>query len=268
MGFLAAILSTPCGFGILAASFGWAQVQNLPVATVAIMVIGLGMAAPYAILTSLPGLLNRLPKAGRWMELFKQGIGFVLLVIAVKLVSAFPEARRMNILYFSVVLAFCIWMWSSWVSYNTKKLQKYLIRIAAVAIAVAAGWIFLTAPARQLIDWQDYNADTIEKALAENRPVLIKFTAKWCLACQAAEKMVYSREDIATLIEQKGVLAIKADTTEKDFPATIALRNVYNEPGVPVSILYTPGRKESIRWHGFLFADEMKKSLSNLTDKK
>jgi thiol:disulfide interchange protein len=268
MGFLAAILSTPCGFGVLAASFGWAQAQNLPVATVAIMVIGLGMAAPYAILTSLPGLLNRLPKAGRWMELFKQGIGFVLLVIAVKLVSALPEARRMNVLYFSVALAFCIWMWSSWVGYNTKKLQKYLIRIAAVAIAIAAGWIFLSVPAGQLIDWQDYNADTIENALAEGRPVLIKFTAKWCLACQAAEKMVYSREDIVNLIEQKDVLAIKADTTEKNFPATIALRNVYNEPGVPVSILCTPGQKEPTRWHGFLFADQLEKSLSKLTDRK
>ncbi len=55
MGFLAAILSTPCSFGILAAAFAWAQSQPLLPASVAIMTIGVGMALPYAVLTSVPG---------------------------------------------------------------------------------------------------------------------------------------------------------------------------------------------------------------------
>ena len=77
MGFLAAILSTPCSFAILAAAFAWAQAQPLPLGTFAIIVIGLGMATPYAVLTSLPGLLARLPKPGRWMQIFKQAVGFI-----------------------------------------------------------------------------------------------------------------------------------------------------------------------------------------------
>ena len=117
----------------------WAQAQPLLPATVAIMVIGVGMAVPYAILTSMPGLLKRLPRAGRWMEIFKQAIGFVLLVIAVKLIGALPEARRMGVLYFAVVLGFCVWMWGGWVSYNTKLLRKWLIRIIAMVLAVVAG---------------------------------------------------------------------------------------------------------------------------------
>ena len=40
MGFLAAVLSTPCSFGILAAAFAWAQAQGLALGTLAIMVIG------------------------------------------------------------------------------------------------------------------------------------------------------------------------------------------------------------------------------------
>ncbi|MDO8302117.1 MAG: cytochrome c biogenesis protein CcdA, partial [Sedimentisphaerales bacterium] len=66
MGFLAALLSTPCSFAILTAAFAWAQTQALWLATVAIMIIGLGMAAPYALLTSMPSLLKHLPKPGRW----------------------------------------------------------------------------------------------------------------------------------------------------------------------------------------------------------
>jgi len=263
-GFLAAILSTPCGFGILAVAFGWAQAQHWSLATVVIMAIGVGMAAPYAILTSMPGLLNRLPKAGRWMELFKQGIGFVLLIIAVKLIGALPQIYRTNVLYFAVVLGFCVWMWSGWVSYNTKAARKWLTRMVAIVLLFAAGWVFLPTPAVEQISWQDYDATVIDSALAEGRPVLIKFTADWCLSCQAVDKVVYHRKDIAKLIEEKGVLAVKADTTAKDYPATLALKNKYNEPGVPVTILFIPGAEEPVKFHEIFFAGKLKELLQEL----
>ena len=104
----------------------------------------------------------------------------------------------------------------------------------------------------------------IEKAIAEDRPVLIKFTADWCLSCQVVEKRVYGRADIAALIEEKRVLAVKGDTTTKDMPATIALKDVYHEPGVPVSILYLPGEDEPIRWRQMAFGDELKAHLETI----
>ena len=267
MGLLAAVLSTPCSFGILAAAFAWAQTQRLPLGTLAIMVIGVGMAVPYAILTSMPGLLSRLPKAGRWMELFKQAIGFVLLLIAVKLIAALPEVRRISVLYFAVVLGFCIWMWSGWVTYNTKRTRKWLARIIAMVLAVTAGWAFLPAPAEELIQWQKYDAAAIETANVEGRAVLIKFTADWCWNCEIIEKVVYRRKDIAKLIEQKDVLAIKADTTVADYPAAIALKNKYKEPGVPVTILYIPGKEEPVRLHKIFFTKKLKGLLKKLPSK-
>ncbi|MBN2182052.1 MAG: thioredoxin family protein [Sedimentisphaerales bacterium] len=282
MGFLAAILSTPCSFGILAAAFAWAQSQPLAPATIAIMVIGIGMALPYAVLTSIPGLLNRLPKPGRWMELFKQGIGFVLLVIAVKLVTALPETRTSGVLYFAVVLAFCAWMWGSWVGFGTRPAKKWLVRAMAVLLAASAGWTFLPAPSAELIDWQSYDDGTIvQTAIEQGQPVLIKFTADWCLSCQAVEKTVYSRKDISDLIKQKNVLAIKADTTQKGFQATKDLQKTYHEPGVPVTMLFIPGSVRAkpdfadpvtgeikpLKWRGILFASELKKNLEKLPDK-
>jgi len=266
MGFLAAILSTPCSFAILAAAFAWAQAQPLPIGTIAIMSIGIGMALPYAILTSMPALLKGIPRPGQWMELFKQAIGFVLLIIAVKLIAALPQVRRMDVLYFAVVLSFCVWMWSSWVGYNTKPVRKWLIRMIAVILVIFAGRMFLTAPPGELIDWQKYDSASIQTALKNGRPVLIKFTADWCLSCQAVEKLVYSREDVAKLLEQKNVLMIKADTTVKGYPATLALKNIYNEPGVPVTILLTPGKKEPVRWRNMSFANELKTQLDQVTD--
>jgi thiol:disulfide interchange protein len=267
-GFLAAILSTPCGFGILAFAFGWAQSQHWLMATVVIMFIGVGMAIPYAILTSIPGLLNKLPRPGQWMELFKQGVGFILLIIAVKLIGALPQAYRTNILYFAVILGFCVWMWGGWVSFNTKPARKWLIRICAAIIVFAGGWVFLPAPAGDLVAWQEYDAEVIDNALVEQKPVLIKFTADWCLSCQAIDKVVYHNEEIAELIEEKAVLAIKADTTLDTYPATLALKNKYNEPGVPVTILFLPGTDEPVRLREILFKKKLKELLQELPSKK
>jgi len=263
MGFLAAVLSTPCSFGILAGAVAWAQVQPLPLATSAILIIGVGMAAPYAILTTIPSLLKKAPKPGRWMELFKQAIGFVLLIIAVKFLSSLPGNYKMDVLYFAIVLAFCVWMWGGWVSFATPALRRWVIRAIAAALAVVAGFAFLKAPAPSLIAWQKYDAGTINKTLYEGKPVLIDFTADWCLSCQIVDRTVYSRKDIAELIKQKGVMAVKADTTLQDYPATIALKKIYDEPGVPVSILLVPG-KEPVRWNGIAFGGELKKALEKL----
>lgn len=267
MGFLAAILSTPCSFAILAAAFAWAQTQPILSATLAIMVIGVGMAVPYAVLTSMPALLKRIPKPGQWMELFKQGIGFALLLIAVKLISALPSQRRTGVLYFAVVLAFSVWMWGGWVRFDTAAMRKWAIRAIAVILAVAAGLAFLPEPPAELIAWQKYDADSIKAARAQGRPVLIKFTADWCLSCQVVEKVVYSRQDIAKLIEEKNIFAVKADTTTKDMPATFALKDVYNEPGVPVTMLFIPGHDEPVKWRGISFADELKTLLEEIPSK-
>lgn len=264
MGFLAAILSTPCSFAILAAAFAWAQAQPLGLAALAIMVIGIGMATPFAVLTAMPALLSKTPRPGRWMELFKQTIGFVLLVIAVKLIAALPADRRVNVLYFAVALGFCVWMWGGWVSFAAPASRRWAVRIIAVMLAVVAGFIFLPVPKPSLINWQKYDSAVIKQAQESNKPVLMDFTADWCLSCAVVDKKVYARKDIADLIKQKGVLAIKADTTVSDYPATIALKEIYNEPGVPVNILLVPGQDEPKRWRGLSFGDELKSALEKL----
>ena len=263
MGFLAAILSTPCSFGLLTVAFVWAQGQPLILGTLAIMVIGLGMAAPYAILTSMPGWLKRLPRGGRWMELFKQTLGFVLLIIAVKLIKAAPAENRINLLYFAVVLSFCVWIWGTWVTYGSKISRKLLVRGIAVLLVVSSFWFFFRP---ELVDWQDYDPASIASAKSEQKPVLIKFTADWCTNCEVVDKFVFMRKDIAKLIDKKGVLAIKGDTTKANQPATLDLSNIYKE-AVPVTMLFLPGETEPIRLRELFFADELRTLLETLPDK-
>jgi thiol:disulfide interchange protein len=267
MGFLAALLATPCSFAVLTATLAWAQTKPLVVATTTIMLIGIGMAFPYLILVSIPGLANRLPRPGGWMERIKQAMGFLLLIVAVKLISALSGEIKMAVLYYIVVLSFCIWIAGSWVTYSTAKTKKLLVRFIALIIAVVAGFTLLGGT-QEMIEWQDYDSDAVSQAVEAKQPVLIKFTAAWCANCTIVDRLVYKRSDIAELIAQKGVITFKADTTAADFPATIDLVNKYNEPGtLPVTILLFPDLPEK-KLRGIIKKDDLKKILQTLPNTK
>jgi len=214
----------------------------------------------------MPSLLKFLPKPGRWMELFKQAMGFVLLLVAVWLIAALPEDRVAGALYFSVFLSFCVWMWSGWVTFNTPRIKKFLVRTIAAAIAVLAGFSFLPPPAPSLINWLQYDSAKIELLVKEQKPVLIDFTADWCPNCKVVDKFIYSRKSIADLIKTKGVFAFKADAATKDSPATIDLQKVYNEPAIPVTIFFIPGRSQPVRLPGVVIGKELKSLLKKLPD--
>jgi len=245
-GFSAAVLSIPCSGALLGFVLVWAQTQPWAVSGLSLVLMGLGMALPYAVLILVPGLLDRVPKPGRWMEVFKKSCGFLLLLIAVKLtLAALPKDRLIDLLVYGVVFSFCVWMWGQWVDAATPPLRRWTIRLAAVLLAVATGLALLPgrAPAGPVIAWEAYDARLVEQAKAKGQPVLLKFTADWCTNCKVVDRRVYQDGQIVDLMDQKGVLAILADTTSFDSPATRDFKQVYGEAGnVPVTILLIAGR--------------------------
>lgn len=270
MGFFAAILSTPCSGALLGFVLVWAQTQPLLVSSTTIVLMGVGMAMPYAVVVLIPSLLKRLPRPGYWMEIFKKSTAFLLFFIAVKLtLAALPKDRLLNVLTYGVVFSFCVWMWGKWTGFSTPAPRVWTIRGIALLLAVATGlWLL---PARGQSgpggpDWQPYDAGLVQEAVSQGRPVLLKFTADWCTNCKVVERRVYHDPDVVKLLRQKNVLPVKADTTLIDYPATKALKQEYGEAGnVPVSILLLPdGSREKLR--GIFGKEEMARILNGLPE--
>jgi len=151
-------------------------------------------------------------------------------------------------------------MWGKWVTFSTPAGKKWAVRLLAVAIAVGCGfWLLPSAelPVGDSIEWQTYNADTIADAVSKGEPVVIKFTADWCTNCKVVDKKVYRDPEIVELIKQKGVFAVKADTTLNSYPATVDFKKVYGEAGnVPVTIVLLPG-KEPVKMRGIFDKQEL-----------
>lgn len=82
MGVFAAVLSTPCTGPLLGATIAWVAGQGPLLAFATLVVMGVGMAAPYVVLTARPALLEKLPRSGPGSELIKQVMGVLLIAIA------------------------------------------------------------------------------------------------------------------------------------------------------------------------------------------
>ena len=82
-GVLAVIVASPCTAPFMSAAMGYAITQPAAVALSVFAALGVGMAAPYLLLTLFPALLHKLPRPGRWMELFKQFMAFPMFATCV-----------------------------------------------------------------------------------------------------------------------------------------------------------------------------------------
>ena len=118
-GVLATALATPCTAPILATALGFAFLQNNPAVIVLIFLfVGLGLAAPYVVLSWNPAWLKFLPKPGAWMEKFKIAMGFPMLATAVWLFNLAYDNYGKNVLWlgiFLVVVALAAWIFGEFV---------------------------------------------------------------------------------------------------------------------------------------------------------
>jgi thiol:disulfide interchange protein len=244
MGLMMALLATPCSFAVLAQAFAWAQVVSLPLGTGAIVLIGVGMAAPHAMLVAFPGLLKKLPRPGAWMELFKQSMGFALLPVAVWLIFAGSEAvYPLWVIDYAIVLTACLWIAGRWVRYDAPPARKALVRGGALVVAVAAGVWMLTPGAPPAVTFETFDAARIDEAVRGGKTVLVKFTADTCTSCRWIDWHVYDRSDVARELQARQVVAFKGDTTNRGSPAWRMLKERYAS-AVPLTVILGPGGKD------------------------
>ncbi|NBB94303.1 MAG: hypothetical protein GVY16_01000 [Planctomycetes bacterium] len=242
MGLMMAVLATPCSFAFLAAAMTYAATHPLWEGTLVILAVGVGMSAPHALLAAFPKLVEKLPKPGRWMELFKQSTGFVLLLVGAWLLATLrgdAGTYAFWVLAWMVVLVAGLWMWGNWLRYDAPLRGKLLVRGTAVAIVTAAGWWMLTPPAPPLLTGRDFDLAAIEQARSEGKVVVVKFTAAWCTKCIQQDYEIFNTESVAEAFEANDVAYFKGDVTDASAPASQWLRPRYGLQ-IPLTLVYPP----------------------------
>lgn len=219
-GILATLLATPCVGPFLGSAVG--ILAQLPALTAGagILVVGLGMATPYVLLTAFPGWLRFLPKPGPWMVTFKQIVGFILVVVVVWLLSILIEMVNHGTILGTLGLL-CLVGIGCWllgkITLSDSPGRSATIWIAALALMFGGGWTsFLVFEASSTIPWQPWEPGIAERLAEEGYTVYVDYTASWCLTCQWNKKFVLERSRIVRQFEKLGIYPVKADFTNYD----------------------------------------------------
>src|SRR5439155_23545002 len=98
-GALAVVLATPCTAPFLTSALGFAFAQSASMIVLVFSFVGLGLAAPYVVLSCNPALLKFLPKPGPWMQWFKVAMGFPMLATVIWLYGITSSSYGKNVLW-------------------------------------------------------------------------------------------------------------------------------------------------------------------------
>lgn len=247
-GVLATVIATPCTAPFMGAALGFALTRSVPETLLVFGTLGIGMALPYVVLSSAPGLLERLPRPGPWMETMKQVMAFPMFGTVVWLVWVFGQQTGVGGATFLLTALLLIgsagWMVGRW--HRTDQKAGKIARVFSLAVLALAFLAVLQgsdqeAPLLEVgEDWQAYSPQELASVLSGGQPAFVDFTAAWCLTCQVNERLVLSTEAVMGAFESRDVALFKADWTRQDPVITEALEAL-GRSGVPVYALYPGG---------------------------
>lgn len=269
-GVTATVVATPCTAPFMGTALGYAISQPAWVSMLIFTALGAGMALPYVILASAPGLLKFVPKPGPWMESLKQFMGFLLMATVIWLawvlgVQAGTDAV-INLMVTLLIISFGAWVlgrWGDFTKTKTVRLTAWIIAIAVILIGsgyslpiwngidnldaevsnTAAGLAIDGAVQQGKLSWEPYSAELVASLRREGKPVFIDFTAKWCISCQWNKKVALGNASVQNKFLETGVTPVIADWTKRDERITRALAE-FGRNSVPLYVLYSGDRNQ------------------------
>ncbi len=239
-GAFTALLSTPCTAPMFVGLLAWAGAQPRWVGVTEVMVVGLGMASPYLVLSALPEVARRLPRTGPWSELVKQLMGFLILAVAVYF-AAGRLISGVNFFWgvYAVLLAACIFLIVRTLMLTTRSRPRG-IAIAVATLLAATGLWFTHNLTSEGVPWQPYSQAAFDAARKDGRIVMVEFTANWCANCLELESRVFRNPRTSEHIRKLDVVPLRADLKDEDAPGWPKLRELNPSGGIPLTAIYSP----------------------------
>ena len=249
-GVLAALVATPCTAPFMGAAVGYAVTAPVAVALAVFAALGMGLAAPFLLLTAWPALLAFLPRPGAWMNTLKQVLAFPVYATVAWLLFVLAQQVGPNALFAAllglVLLAFGLWCWR--LAAERDGIGRRVgqgFAVLALAGVLGLGWIVsgdrpAEGTAAASTDREPFTQARLDQLRGEGRPVFLNMTAAWCITCLVNERTVLSTDAVAGALADRGILYLKGDWTNQN-PEITRLLERHGRNGVPLYVLYPAG---------------------------
>jgi thiol:disulfide interchange protein DsbD len=263
-GVFAVVLATPCTAPMLGTAVGFAFKQPPLIIIIIMLAVGLGLAFPFILLGFFPSIMKIIPKPGNWMNAFRVTMGFLLIATAVFLLKtlyfiASPK-QFFNIIWFTLIFSFALWIFGSFAKPQFSKRKQWSGTMMALLITFIAafylldlstdnnhannGSILVTGTASKG-DWKKFTPELLAKLRKEGKTVFVDFSAEWCMTCKSNEAIVLKSEVVKKAFVEHKVEILYGDFTKKN-PIILEWLKKYNKVGVPLYLLFKPGKDKAI----------------------
>ena len=256
-GTLAVALATPCTAPFLGTAVGFAFASSGLVIFAVFTSIAIGLAAPFVLVTLVPGWGRFVPKPGAWMLRVRQALAFPLLATVAWLTWVAGRALGVDaqslLLAYLIGVAFFFWLFGMAQSAARLDLARALAALSLLYIVGSLATLPLEPSARATTDttvpttsdgipWKVFDRHAIERERAAGRPVFVDFTADWCITCKVNETVVLSTDAVRDELKRWDYAAFKADWTARDDEITREL-GAFGRAGVPLYLVYPAGAR-------------------------
>ncbi|CAG2154120.1 Thiol:disulfide interchange protein DsbD [Cupriavidus yeoncheonensis] len=290
MGAISALIVGPCVTAPLAGALAYiAQTRDAVTGGSALLAMALGMGVPLVLVGVGAG--NLLPRAGRWMEATKRFFGFLLLGVAIWMVTPVLPAWLIMALWAALLLVAAVFLGAfdalGAEARGVARLGKGLGVLAALAGAIlllglASGGRDPLQPLAHLnlarvtgaaaeapagpraVHFERVRSVAeldarVAQAAAAGKPVLLDFYADWCVSCKEMERMTFTDARVRSRMSE--IVLLQADVTANnaDDKALLKRFGLFGPPGI---ILFgADGRERPVRVIGYQSAGRFLDSL-------
>lgn len=235
---------------------------------------GATMAAPFVLLSLLPGRLQALPRSGEWMNTLKHFLGFVELAAALKFFSNSDIQWRWNVLSRELFLAAWALVFALAGIYLLGFFHRPRERVGrlraggaalslvfavycfvgmlgrpldyvmtAIAPPYSGGALFpqwYRPPGEWTIVLDDYD-QALQVARADEKLLLVNFTGLTCVNCRAMENKVFPSPPVADVLHRSYVEArLHTDGTDHLERILALQKELTGSVATPVYVLVDP----------------------------
>lgn len=260
-GLLAVLVATPCTAPFMAGALGYALVQPAGTAVAVFLSLGLGLAAPYLLISLVPAFGRMLPRPGPWMAAFRNVLAFPMFATAVWLFWIIGKQLGVNAMAVGLVAALCFGfaLWTYGRGANAARPWAWrATAVAALAATLVAGANVdgketsadhQAQPAIDpeshagtlgLLQLERFTPERVVGYIESRQPVFVYFTADWCVNCKVNERIALSTDQVGQAFAQRGIKVVVGDWTNEDAVITEWLQR-HGRAGVPLYLYFPRG---------------------------
>lgn len=269
MGFLSALIVGPCVAAPLAGALLYiAHTKDALLGGLALFIMSFGMGIPLLFIGFGLGFL----KPGFWMQRVKIFFGFVMLAMAIWILSRLILENYTLMAFGILGVFFSVFMGLFEKAFDVlDKIKKsILILVFVYSLSIFLGGLFgakdffnplnfNTLRQNSNLDYEFIdNLNSLKQSIQNStKPVMLDFTASWCENCKLLEEFTFSDRRVQNIL--KNYKLIKVDVSEN----TEEQIKIMKEFGVfaPPVLIFFENAKEKTRITGFVNANEFLRQL-------